>query len=487
MVHPDFRPREAFTQGTTYRLLPFRFTRLASGGVLLVNETGDWITIPPPEFLRFVEGELSRTSGTYFDLKAKYFLFDSDSLVPFEMLATQYRTQKSFLAGFTQLHLFVVTLRCEHSCKYCQVSRVSTDRVRYDMTSDTAMRALDLAFRSPAPTLKIEFQGGEPLLNFPMIREVIEGAEARKRETGKAVEYVVTTNLALINDEMLAYFTTRGVYISTSLDGPSFLHNANRPRPGGDSYERTIDGIRRAREAVGRERVAALMTTTKRSLEYPEAIVDEYVEQGFRSIFLRALSPYGYTTDEFLVFYRRALDRILDVNRAGVTFVESYTQLLLTRMLTPFPTAYVDLRSPSGAGIGAAVYNYDGDVYASDEGRMLTEMGDRRFRLGNVWTETYEDIFGGARLREIATAGVAESLPGCSDCAFLSWCGADPVFHYATQGSLRGHRPTSDFHRKHDFLFRHLLALYENDATARGIFRAWVANMPVSDVLGRVA
>ncbi len=487
MLHGDFRSREAFATVAPYRLLPFRFTRL-SGEMLLVNEAGDWITLAPWELERLVAGTLDQGCDTYFDLKAKYFLTDSSSIVPLEMLATQYRTRKSFLGGFTQLHLFVVTLRCEHSCAYCQVSRVSTDRVRYDMSPETSARALDLVFRSPSPTLKIEFQGGEPLLNFGLIRQVIEAAEARRLAAGREIEYVVTTNLALVDDAMLAYFATRGVYVSTSLDGPAFLHNGNRPRPGGNSYECAVDGIRRAREAVGRERVAALMTTTRRSLEYPEAIVDEYVAQGFSSIFLRALSPYGfavktarttgYTTDEFLNFYVRALDHILAINRAGTMFVESYAQLLLARMLTPFPTGYVDLQSPAGAGIGGVVYNYDGEVYASDEGRMLAEMGDRRFRLGNVNSDQYKDIFGGPRLREITNAGVAESLTGCSDCAFVPWCGADPVFHYATQGDLRGHRPTSEFHKKHDFLFRYLVKRYVTDASARAIFRAWVSNCP---------
>jgi uncharacterized protein len=491
MLHGDFRGREAFHSAAAYRLLPFRFTRFAGDRVLVVNEGGDWLMLGSSDFIEFAEFRLDNRSASYDDLKSKHFLFDSDSLVPFELLVAQYRTRKSFLAGFTQLHLFVVTLRCEHSCHYCQVSRVSADRPRYDMTSETAARSLDLVFRSRSPVLKLEFQGGEPLLNFDLIRGIIEDAERRNRDAGRHLEYVVTTNLALIDDEMLEFFREHRVLISTSLDGPAALHDANRPRPGGDSHARALNGIERARSALGHDRVAALMTTSKRSLEYPEAIVDEYVARGFRSIFLRALSPYGfaartsqaagYDGREFLDFYVRALDHILAINRAGTTFVESYAQLLLTRMLTPFPTGYVDLQSPAGAGIGAALYNYDGDVYVSDEGRMLAEMGDRRFRLGNVHTNTYEELFGGPTLREITSAGVAEALAGCSDCAFLPWCGADPVFNYATQGDMSGHRPTSDFHRKHDFLFRHLLELYERDADARRIFRAWVSNIDVAE------
>ena len=473
---------------SAYGLLPFRFLRIDKARTLVINEVGEFHHVTNEEFLQFVQHELSSEGVAYLDLKAKHFLFDSDSIVPFELLATKYRTKKAFLDGFTSLHLFVVSLRCEHSCQYCQVSRVSIDRARYDMSEETARRALDLVFRSPALRLKIELQGGEPLLHFDRVRQIVLDARMRAEAEDREIEFVVTTNLALLDDEMLAFFREHGVFLSTSLDGPEALHNANRPRPGNDSHARAVDGIRRVREMLGRDRVAALMTTTRSSLGQPEAIVDEYARLGFMSIFLRPLSPYGfalrslrttgYPMREFLEFYVRALDHILALNVGGTYLVETYAQLLLTRMLTPFATGYVDLQSPAGAGIGAVVYNYDGDVYASDESRMLAEMGDSRFRLGNVHRDSYESIFGGETLRRIVTASVAESIPGCADCAFLPWCGADPVHHYATTGDLVPRIPASDFHEKNFFIFKHLLSLYERDAATRRIFWSWISDQP---------
>ena len=469
---------------SAYRLLPFRFLRFDDERTLVVNDVGEFHFLGNDDFTGFVDHELSAESDAYLDLKAKHFLFDSASRAPFELLATKYRTKKAFLDGFTSLHIFVVSLRCEHSCHYCQVSRVSADRTRYDMSEETAARALDLAFRSPARTLKIELQGGEPLLNFERVRQIVVEGRRRADAERRQVEFVVTTNLALLDDDMLAFFLEHGVFLSTSLDGPEALHDANRPRPGNDSHARLVTNLERARPILGSDRIAALMTTTRLSLQCPEAIVDEYVRLGFTSIFLRPLSPYGfalrsvrttgYSMREFLDFYVRALDHILALNAAGTFLVEAYAQLLLTRMLTPFATGYVDLQSPAGAGIGAVVYNYDGDVYASDESRMLAEMGDTRFRLGNVHRDSYESIFGGETLRTIVAASVAESIPGCADCAFLPWCGADPVHHYATTGDLVPHIPTSDFHEKNFAIIRHLLSLYERDAAARSTFASWM-------------
>jgi uncharacterized protein len=468
----------------TYRLLPFRFHRFDDSRTLVVNDAGEFQLLANSEFARFVAHGLPPDSGAFLDLKAKHFLFDSASAAPFELLATKYRTKKAFLGGFTSLHIFVVSLRCEHSCHYCQVSRVSSDRTRYDMSEATAARALELAFRSPAPNLKIELQGGEPLLLFERVRQIVSESRRRGAAEARNVEVVVTTNMALLTDEMLTFFREQDVFLSTSLDGAGELHNANRPRPGNDSHARVVANVKRAREALGNDRVAALMTTTRRSLAAPCEIVDEYVRLGLRSIFLRPLSPYGfarrsvpttgYSMDEFLGFYVRALDHILELNADGTFLVETYAQLLLTRMLTPFATGYVDLQSPAGAGIGAVVYNYDGDVYASDEARMLAEMGDRRFRLGNVERDSYEAIFGGETLRTIVAASVAESIPGCADCAFVPYCGADPVHHYATTGDLVPHVPTSDFHQKNFFIINHLLSLYDRDETTRRIFWSWI-------------
>jgi His-Xaa-Ser system radical SAM maturase HxsB len=452
--------------------------------VLLVNEVGEHTILGRAAFDRFLRKELTPDETAYSDLKAKHFLMDAESSIAPRLLATQLRTKKAFLAGFTRLHIFVVTLRCEHSCHYCQVSRVTRDRERFDMSPATARKALDLVFRSPAKELKIEFQGGEPLLNFELIRLITEEAEARAAARDRKITFVIATNLALLDDRVLEFCREHRVFLSISLDGPADLHNSNRPRPGNDSHDRTVDGLARARSVLGNEAVSAIMTTTRRSLDCPLEIVDEYVRLGFRSIFLRPISPYGfalrtarhtgYPTTEFLRFYVRALDHILKINAEGTHFIEVYAQILLTRLLTPFSTGYMDLQSPSGAVIGVAVYNYDGDVYATDESRMLAEMGDKQFRLGNVHHDPYEDMFLGPLARDLVRSSISESLPGCSDCVFQPICGADPILNYATQGDLVGHKPTSEFHERNFFLIRHLLELYHSSHSARRILSSWV-------------
>lgn len=468
-----------------YRLLPLRFTRLAGNEYVLSNQAGEFLVLDRPNLDALVAHRLSPTCRTYDDLKSKHFLIDSDSSIALDLLALKVRTKLKRLAEFTSLHIFVVSLRCEHSCPYCQVSRQSDDKIAFDMSPETAEKALELVFRSPSSAIKVEFQGGEPLLNFPLVRRIVERAEEVNGSQGRALQFVIATNLALLSEDVLQFCRAHDVLLSTSLDGPRDLHNRNRPRPGGDSYERTLAGIHRARAALGRDRVSALMTTTEASLERVHEIVDEYVRLGFHGIFLRPLSPYGfairtksyrsYTVDRWLRFYFEGLDYVIQLNKAGLFFVEQYATTILTKMLTPFETGYVDLRSPTGIGIAAVVYNYDGDVYASDESRMLAEMGDETFRLGNVHRNTYEEVFLSENLLRPLEESFAASVPMCSECAFEPWCGADPVFHHATQGDFVGRKPESSFCSRNMAIFRRLIGLMREDDDVRRIFVRWVS------------
>lgn len=476
----------------SYSLLPFRFHRMPTGEEVLVTDCGEWTIEPAGTVGRIVAGEVEPRTALGRRLQARQMISKGPEAV-LDAVATKLRTKKRHLADFTSLHMFVATLRCEHSCHYCQVSRRSSDKLAFDMSTETADRAVDLVLRAPSATPKIEFQGGEPFLAFDVIKFVVEKARTRAQRLGKAPSFVVATNLAVVTDDMLRYCRDENLQISTSVDGPAWLHNANRPRPGGDSHERTLRGIDRARKFVGEQNVSALMTTTRLSLEHPEVIIDEYVRLGFRSIFLRSISPYGfalrtkrrtgYATDEFLHFFKRGLAYILELNRCGTILEEVFTKILLTKLLTPFATGFVDLESPSGAGISACIYNYDGDVYASDESRMLAEMGDKSFRLGNVHRDSYDDIFLGDRMLSLVENGTAEGLAGCSTCGLQPFCGADPVFHRATQLDEIGHRPTSDFCKRNMALVEHVIELVTGaDRELSRIFWSWLREATPDEV-----
>jgi len=467
-----------------YTMLPWRFTALdEEGRYVATNMAGEHLVLDRDTIEEFASQRLRPSAPAYDELKARHFLIDADTNVAVDLLALKVRTKLAPLANFTGLHIFVVTLRCEHSCPYCQVSRANNDRSEFDMSEETAFKALDLVFRSPSPALKIEFQGGESLLNLPLIKAIVTEAKRRNEVEKRNLAFVVATNLAVLDDEALAFFKEHEILVSTSLDGPADLHNANRPRPGKDSHQRAVDGISRARRALGHYNVGALMTTTAASLNRVRDIIDEYLRLDFGGVFLRPLSPYGfaiktksyaaYSRERWLDFYFEGLDYIIELNFQGFDFIEHYAAMVLKKMLTPLQTSYVDLMSPAGIGIGAIVYNFDGTVYASDESRMLAEMGDKTFALGNVHEQSFDEIMLGDALLEPLAKSFTGSVPGCSSCAFEPWCGADPVFHHATQGDAVGKKPLSAFCTRSMALFRGLITRMEADPEVRTLFEKW--------------
>lgn len=469
------------TRTDDWELLPLRFHPLDDDRVVMTNLVGEHLVIARSEF-EAVAGDGAPSQETVNAMRSRHMLREPGEPLPLELLAMKLQTRNRRLAEFTSLHMFVVTLRCEHTCRYCQVSRQSAARSEFDMTQETAESALQLVFRSPSPQIKIEFQGGESLLNFELIRWIVKRALELNERHQRELAFVIATNLALIDDDILDFCGAYGVGLSTSLDGPRELHNHNRRRPGQDSYEKAVDGIRRVMDRLGPEYVSALMTTTEASLDQPEAIIDTYVDLGLRSIFLRPISPYGfatrlrgggrYDTERWLAFYKRGLAHVVDLNRQGVGVTELYAAISAKKMFTNEDPGYVDLTSPSGIGIGGVVYNYDGNVYASDEGRMLAETGDQTFRLGTVFDE-YGTLFMSSSLLNPLWDSFTLSVPKCDMCAFEPYCGADPTYHHATAGDFAGHKTFSAFCQRNTGIFSHLLTLATDDAYARRLLWRW--------------
>jgi His-Xaa-Ser system radical SAM maturase HxsB len=481
-----FRDIDQFksNEKSQYYLLPFRFQRITDEKEIIVNEVGDYLILSNGTFEKIVKRQIDKEKdfALYGDLISNFFISEDPIPPLIDVLATRYRTKKLFLNYFTGLHIFVISLRCEHTCHYCQVSRVTQNRDLYDMSIENIDKGIDIMFKSPNPHVTMEFQGGEALLAFDNIRYAVEKAERIAQEVGKGLTKVICTNLALINQEILEYCKEHEILISTSLDGPQYVHDNNRHKPHSSSYELAVKGIELSRKILGHDRVSALMTTTKLSLDYPVEIVDEYFKLGFQGIFLRNISPYGfalrtdkskYETVKFLTFYKKALDRILEYNFSGHSFTEDLAKIFLTKILTPFNVGFVDLQSPAGLINGVIVFNYDGGVYATDESRMLAEQKDFTFKLGTL-NDSYHELFFGEKSQEIAQIWSNEALAGCSECAFQQYCGADPVHNHATQGDMYGYRPNSDFCQKNMEIIRYLIELMESDHRIKKIFESWV-------------
>lgn len=466
---------------------PVRF-RTVGGRVLLTNDTGDHALVSQEEFQGLLDGHPPTAPERRDELARKGLLGGTRSA---EEEAAGLARRKGFLATGPYLHVLVTTLRCNQGCVYCHASRIGMSSPGHDMTLETADQAVAVALQSPSPTLTFEFQGGEPLANYPVVRHVIERALEQGRGSGKSIRFSLVSNLSLMDDEKMAFLIDHGVQICTSLDGPQDLHDANRPFAGGSSHAETVrwmDRINRAYLDRGLDpdlyHVEALLTVTRASLPRARDIVDEYVRRGLQAIFVRPLNPFGfatqtwgkigYGTGEFLAFYRAVLDDLVARNKTGVQMLERLSTIFLSKILSGTDPNYLDIRSPCGAGIGQIAYDHDGSVFCCDEGRMVNQMGDPMFRMGHLSRDGYGDLVESEVVRSLCVASCLEALPGCSSCAYLPYCGSCPVFNYATQGNIFGRMPDNEKCRLHmgvlDDLFGRLAAA---DPDTDAIFRRW--------------
>tara|TARA_R110001583_G_scaffold157341_1_gene309254 strand:+ start:1691 stop:3208 length:1518 start_codon:yes stop_codon:yes gene_type:complete len=491
----EFAPPSAFGfRATSYDLMPIRMRHLPyRDQILLTSCVGDHQIVSSEEYRQLVALQLDQNTHLFKTLRSRHLVCDSDTGPLFEAIEAQNRTRKNHVTEGPALHIFVLTLRCDHRCLYCQVTPQKLSACGFDMDWTTALQALDRVFESSADILTIEFQGGEAALSFDLLRQIVDAAEERALREHRTVRFVMTTTLQLLDILQLEFCRDHVIELSTSLDGPEFLHNANRPNGTGDSWKRTIDAIKRANEICGKEHVSALTTVSRFSLPHARAIIDTYVEAGLETIALRPLSPFGfavksarklgYSAQEFMRFYEEAITYLIELNLQGIQIEETYASLLLTRILTPFPTSYVDLQSPAAAGHNVLVYNYDGGAYVSDEGRMLAEMGDNRFRMGSV-NQSLSELHASPAMKIIDINGVAEELSGCRDCAFVPFCGADPVFHVATQGNPTGDRATSEFCRRQTGYFELFFDyIARNDPKEMSVFLSWITRKPLSQLI----
>jgi His-Xaa-Ser system radical SAM maturase HxsB len=467
----------------------FPYFRDLGGFVVLTNDAGAWLTATREEFDALKAGKVKPDSDFGKKLAGKNML---PGRIDQEKLADAYRTKNKFLTTGPNLHIVIITLRCNQACVYCHASRRKMSESSFDMPVETARKVVDTIFETTSPSITIEFQGGEPLANWPTLEFIVKYATDLNKKAGKQLTFSCVTNLSLMTGERVKFLLDNGVLLCSSLDGPADLHRANRIYTSGDSHEDAVKWMRhifKEYEKRGMDtrlyHVDALMTTTRMSLDRAKDIVDEYISLGNKVIHLRPLNPMGfatqtwqkigYTNEEFLAFYRDVMDYIIARNMDKVEIQERMSAIFLIKMLTERDPNFLDLRSPCGAGIGQLAYNYDGTIFTCDEGRMIGQMGDDIFLIGRAGETPYREIVQHETVKAISVASCLDCLPGCEMCAYRPFCGVCPVVNFMEQGDIFGQRGCSSrcviYMGVMDYLFGRL---HEGNPDILNIFKKWV-------------
>ncbi len=380
------------------------------------------------------------------------------------------------------VHTLVVTRRCNFKCVYCHASVVAENDASTDMSVETARRAVDLAFQSANPELTIEFQGGEPLLNWPVVKFIVEYARLKNKTAGKTLHFGLISNFSLLDEAKADWLIERGVSFCTSLDGPADLHDRNRTFLGGNGHASVISGLKMilAKRAAGAKVDApnAICTVTRGSLPRAREIVDQAVGLGLERIQLGPLDPVGfarrswstigYTSEEFVAFYADALDHLIALNKKGVKAYEKMALVLLIRILEGG-----HWRFPNADAVARLAYDWDGAVYTGEDGRLLAAEGDAFFKIGDVRTSSLPQLLEHPTVRTSLYAAMSWSQPQCFQCAYAPYCTVQAVFNHETQGGPWGQMPTNGWCEKMMGIFDVLFTRLQVPET-RKILESWL-------------
>lgn len=472
----------------------FRFKKFGPDTYLITNDIGRFHFLSEDDFKHFITGSLDTGSQIYSDLKEKFFIKDPEQEYISKNIEL-FSERNSFLKFGPSLHIVIPTLRCNHSCIYCHASAGTEQAEGLDMDMKTAKNVVDTIMKTPNKSISIEFQGGEPLLNWEVVKFIINYATEKNKIEKKQLLITIVSNLTVLDQEKLQFLVDHNVAFCTSLDGGEQLHNFNRVYAHGNSFQEVTSWIQKINEAYREKydtqtkrnyfRVGALTTITRKTLEgenYKE-LVDTYIDLGLKSVHIRYLNPYGfalnakekiwYSPQEFIDFYRKAFDYILEKNYSGTLFAERGATIYLTKMLHDRDPNYLDLRSPCGAAIGQIAYHYNGDAYTCDEGRMLARMQDDMFKLGNVNENNFEELINNDTTKSVCFASCTDALPGYDDHVYKPYMGVCPAFNYQVYGNVFQPMTANDKFKMDEAIIDYLFEKIQNKKN-HDIFLEWI-------------
>ena len=199
----------------------FRFKKFDNKDYLITNDVGKYLFLKDKEFEDLLSWKIN-SWGQYYDLVSRGFI-KNDTYESIMSGSTALRNHFVWLGP--TLHMIVTTLRCNHKCKYCHAAVAPMTAKEFDMSKETAKKVVDTIFYTNSPSLTIEFQGGESLVNYEVVQYIVDYALIKASHLGKELAFSLVSNLTLMTEDKLSRLLGHWVDICTSLDGNQLVHN----------------------------------------------------------------------------------------------------------------------------------------------------------------------------------------------------------------------------------------------------------------------
>jgi len=293
-----------------------------------------------------------------------------------------YRPPQGLLVKAMCLH---VAHDCNLRCRYCFAGTGDFGGDRGLMDAATGKRALDFLMEASGPRqhVEVDYFGGEPLLNFPVVRELIEYGQEQARLKGKILKQTLTTNAVLLDQRIGEYLREKGVSLILSIDGRPEVHDRMRPAAGGQgSYQRVEKAISGYLEYGDKNAYYVRGTYTHFNLDFCQDVL-HLVDRGFSQVSVEpvvAAPEYDYAlTEEDLPALMAQYEELAEAWYAAQKRGEPFNFFHFNVSLDRGPCLPRRLTG-CGAGNEYLAVTPEGDLYPCHQ-----FVGNPQFLLGNVW------------------------------------------------------------------------------------------------------
>ena len=355
-------------------------------------------------------------------------LFAPDTFKP---MAGELKARTSGVVKALCLH---VAHTCNLNCAYCFASQGKYHGDRAVMSFEVGKQALDFLIEHSGTrrNLEVDFFGGEPLMNFDVVKQLVAYARSREKEAGKNFRFTLTTNGMLIDDDVIDFANRECSNVVLSLDGRKEIHDRYRvDYAGRGSWEQIVPKFQKLVEARGGKEYYMRGTFTHANPDFLKDI-EVMLDLGFTELSMEPVvcapgDPSELTQEDLPIVmeqYEKLAELMLKRHREGRPFTFYHYMI----DLTGGPCIYKRI-SGCGSGTEYMAVTPWGDLYPCHQ-----FVGEEKFRLGDVWTGvTNPEIQG-----EFAKCNVY-AHPECADCWAKLYCsGGCAANAYHSTGSVTG-------------------------------------------------
>lgn len=362
------------------------------------------------------------------ELKNQGKLFAPDT---FEAAAN---TLKEKTSGVIKALCIHIAHTCNLNCEYCFASQGKYHGERAIMSIEVGKRALDFLVENSGTrrNLEVDFFGGEPLMNFHVVKEMVAYARSIEKEHNKNFRFTLTTNGLLIDDDVIEFANKEMSNVVLSLDGRKEIHDKYRvDYAGNGSWDRIVPKFQKLVEARGGKNYYMRGTFTHENPDFLKDI-QEMLDLGFTELSMEpvvcAPGESSELTEEDLPIvmeqYEKLAELMLERDKEGKPFTFYHYMI----DLTGGPCIYKRI-SGCGSGTEYMAVTPWGDLYPCHQ-----FVGDEKFKLGDIWKGVDN-----TKIQDEFMSCNVYARKECKDCWARLYCsGGCAANAYHATGSIKG-------------------------------------------------